>query len=124
IWQWRLDRLAQADRTVRSPFFVRGMEDLIRHPHMAGYPEDLVKWLQLEEHYDKFGDICLVSTNGRMLLSVNERPDPLDMADTRAIEESIKAHQAVLSEIYRSRSGRIYVDAVAPVVDVKGKPLA
>ena len=123
IRQWRLDRLAHADRTVRSPPFVREIENLIKDPSIPGHREGLKDWLRLEQQYDTFADICLVSTDGRILLSLSERPDPIDIADTQAIEKSMKNRQAVLSELYRSRSGRVYIDAVAPVMDKRGKPL-
>ncbi len=123
IGDWRLERLAQADRTAASPFFVRGIEDWLRHPDTPGRREDLKKRLRLEQRYDKFADVCLISTNGRIVFSLSERPDPIDVADVQAITEATRRHQAVLSYLYRSRSGRVYIDAVAPVADAAGRPL-
>ena len=84
---------------------------------MPGLQEDLKERLRLEQKYDVLADVCLVSEKGRILLSFSERPDPIDIADIlKAIGESTKKRQAILSELYRSRSGRIYIDAVAPVM--------
>jgi PAS domain S-box-containing protein len=121
ILQWRRESLADVEKTIRSPFFVKGVEDWFRDPRLL---QALRERLKLEQTYNQYLDVLLASAEGRILVSSGDKPDLLERTERQAIERSIAGRSAILSDFHRSGSGKIYIDAMGPVFNGKGKLLA
>ena len=124
IGDWRKERLADAARSIRSPFFRAAVEAFCVNPENASLRRSLEQSLKAELDYAIHADALLITPEGRILLSATPRPDPIEPIEMGAAKESIKGGAPVLSGLYRSRSGKIYLDAVGPVLSKDGRSVA
>ena len=124
IQQWRKERVADVNRGLRSAFFREAVETFCHNPENDSLRESLRERLKAELDYGMHSDALLVAMDGRVLLSASPQPEPVDAAEIRAAEESTRSGKASLSNLYVSRSGRIYLDALGPVLGKNDKPIA
>jgi PAS domain S-box-containing protein len=124
IEQWRAERLADAVKTAKSPFFVKGLEDWLLNPDIPVNRENLRERLYLEQTYNVYSDVFVASTKGGILFQARPRSGSVNVVEKQIIKESLKTGNATLSEPYRSEDGNIYVDAIAPVINREGSPIA
>jgi two-component system cell cycle sensor histidine kinase/response regulator CckA len=122
--QWRKERLADVDSAAKRPAVKRGVEDLIRSPHASRSREGAEKLLKAELTHGMYVDALLLAMNGDVLFSAGSPPGPADTAFLEAMQVGSGSLGAVLSRLYRSQDGKIYIDAIAPVSDVNGRPSA
>ena len=71
-----------------------------------------------------YADALFLDTKGNILLSDNPDPTPVAQATIKAIEAALKDRIEVLSNLFRDSKGIIYIDAVAPIHDNSGQPIA
>jgi PAS domain S-box-containing protein len=124
IREWREKRLADARRSAASPFFRRALAEWRRAPENPDLRADWRQRLKLEQEAYGYADVLLLDADGSILLAANDNPDPVDAATRQAIAAALASRGAVFSDVYRSPSGRVYLDTVAPVLDAEGRPLA
>jgi len=124
IQQWRLGRLSDVVKAAKSPFFIRGVEEWLRNPHVSSYQESLKERLHLEQTYNVYSDLFVASADGRILFPPKPKSGPVSKAEKLAIAESLKNRKAVLSELYYSNDGKIHIDAIAPVINRQGVTIA
>ena len=75
--------------------------------------------MRIEHVYDGYVDVLLVA-KGRVLASLSQN-GALDAADSQAIDEAALSRAAVLSDLYRASDGKIYIDAIAPIITGEGR---
>jgi PAS domain S-box-containing protein len=124
IEQWRAERLADVVKTAKSPFFIKGLEDWMHNPGTVAYQENLKKRLDLEKIYNVYSDVLIAAMDNSTIFPLRPKSGSVDIAEKQAISESLKTGKALLSELYRSQDGNIYIDAVAPVIGTKGAPVS
>ncbi len=117
IVEWRAQRIADISAASRNPF-----EVLTKwlHRDTPALRQELRERFELERRYRACSDVLLLSPKGRILFSLDADPAVLDKADKPAVKESLRRRVAVLSEPYRSKNGKVSIDAVAPVLDRNG----
>ncbi|MDS4032229.1 MAG: GAF domain-containing protein [Candidatus Contendobacter sp.] len=124
ILQWRRERLANARKTSRSPFFQRALAEWRGAPETPGLRADWRRRLKLEQEAYGYADALLLDPDGRILLAATDDPGPVDSVTQQAITAALASHGAVFSDFYRSPAGRVYLDTVVPVPDAEERPLA
>jgi len=124
IQQWRQERLADARRSVESPFFRRGLEAWRQDPDNPGIQADWQKRLRLEQEGYGYVNALLLSPDKKLLLAAREDPNPVDPSTWQAVATAITDHEVALSDLYRDPQGNIYLDTAAPVLDTEGHLLA
>jgi PAS domain S-box-containing protein len=124
IQQWRQERRADVHKASKSPFFRRALAEWRRNPDASELRMDWKKRLQLEQEAYGYADVLLLDPEGRILLAANDASDPTDSATQQALATALTSRDAVLSDFYRTPQGGIYLDTVAPVLDVEGRLLA
>lgn len=124
IREWRQERLADARRSAASPFFQGAVAEWRRNPANPALGSDLRLRLKLEQQAYGYADVLLFDPDGRILLAANDEPDPTDSATRQAIATALAGREAAFSDFHRSPHGRIYLDTVASVPDIEGRPLA
>jgi len=122
--QWRQNRLADVSVAAQSPFFGRAAAIASEHKATPGQWADVKQRMRLEQVYDGYADVLLVA-GSRVIysLSLNGGSAP-DDASARAAAESTISLGAHLSDLYRASDGKIYIDAIAPIVTGEGKRVA
>ncbi len=121
ISQWRQNRLADVSIATRSPYFGRAAARISEHIATPGEWADIVERMRLEQVYDGYSDVLLVA-KGRVLYSLSRNAGgALDAAGAQAIDEAVSSRTAVLSDLYRASDGKIYIDAVAPIITKEGR---
>jgi hypothetical protein len=125
IQQWRQELLRDLWTPSRGPFFRKAIEDWLVDPDNSGLRTQLQDRLVSEQQSEGCYDALLLDIEGRILLSaMPHQPDPLSPIEKLAIDEALAKHTAVLSELYRSSQGIVFVDAVAPILDSQERPIA
>ncbi len=124
IQQWRRERLADARRATRSPFFRQALETWRAVPENLDLRADWRLRLKLEQEAHGYADVLLLDPEGRILLAANEDPEPVDATTRQAIAVAFANREPVLADFHRSPQGHIYLDTVAPIHDAAGAPLA
>lgn len=123
IRHWRTERLTDVRRPAESPFFREEMEKW----HRAGFlslPREKFRERLKQERSRSLRDALLLSPDGKILLSATDEPDPVNPATMRALGFALAGREAILSDFYLCPNGRVHIDAVAPVLDNGGTPLA
>jgi len=124
ILHWRQEQLADARRLASSPLMRKAVADWLRDPSAPGLQADLQERFKIDQEVGTYADVLLLDPQGHTLLSLLPDPDPLDPVARRALEEAIASGEAVLSDFYRCPKGHAHLDAVAPILDSQGRPLA
>jgi PAS domain S-box-containing protein len=125
IDHWREEGLANVRRLANGLFFRRAVSDWLRNPDAIPLRADLQERLKVEKMGDVYSDVLLLGTEGRVLLSLVAKPAPLPPASQQAFEQAVGRHEAALGGLFRCSScERIHLDAVAPILDPDGRPLA
>lgn len=120
---WRKERLGDASNLAGSPFFRKAVEEWLGSPENPILRELILKRLDLPREVYGYTNVLLLNPDGRILLAAKEDPDPVGAVTKRAMEEAIAGRKAVLSDLYRSPSGIICLDSVAPILDAGDGPL-
>jgi PAS domain S-box-containing protein len=124
IREWRQERLDDARAVARRPLFQRALEAWLQNRKDTRLRATVLEWLAEERESKGLANVALLDTDGRVLLSAKPQTDSLDPVEKRAINESLAKHAPVLSDLYRSPQGTVQVDAVAPALDLAGRPMA
>ena len=124
VCQWRQERLADVNRAIQSPFFIAAVEQFRQGPGSSRLTKDLHRMLQVELGHGMYADVLLLAVDGSVLLSAGPHADTVDTMEAQAIEEGVGTGKTVLIGPYRARSGKIFVDAVGPIVGNSGEPIA
>ena len=69
-------------------------------------------------------DALLLDLDGNVIASASDQPESLNSIEKKAIGESIASGSPVLSDMYRTPDGAILIDAVSPILDPQGRPIA
>ena len=124
IAQWRQDKLNDAYRDVQSLFFRKSTEALLKDSGDLALRDDFIQRLKLEQKAQGYSDALLLDPDGRILLAAKDDPGPVDAATMTAVAQVLEGKQAVLSDLFRSPDGTVYIDAVASVADANNQPIA
>ena len=123
IRQWRMERLAGVSSASESLFFRRALTEWRRTGFASEGRSEWRQRLSLER-LNAQDDALLLSLEGKVLLSAMDDPDQPSPATRRAALAALSRGNAVLSDLYRCPHGRVHIDAVAPVRDTAGAPMA
>ncbi|MCX5814478.1 MAG: PAS domain S-box protein [Proteobacteria bacterium] len=123
IQDWRKHRLADV-RRVPGPLVRKEMARLLHDPTGPGARTALQTQLNINKKGTVYADALFLDTKGNILLSDNPYSAPVDQTTMRAIELALKDRREVLSDFFRDPKGLVCIDAVAPVPDDSGKPIA
>lgn len=124
IVRWRYERLADAERVRKSFFLTNAVEKFIKDPNDAVLRAELLQHLKIEQLDDLYDEVQLRDSEGTILLSSTDTPDPVIAIAQGAVVTAFANHQAVISEFYRDPYGFEQVDTIAPLWDANGQPLA
>jgi PAS domain S-box-containing protein len=124
IEHWRHDRFQDVERDVKSPFLKRAIEEWVHGPKSEALKSRLNEFLGIEAQVRGYVDALLLDPQGKILMSTKPESGELNEAVKRAIDESLTTRSAILSELYRAPDGDVHLDAVAPVLDSAGVPIA
>ncbi len=124
IKQWRQEQLNDLWRSSRTPFFGKALGEWLRDPDNTVLRDELQHGLVIQQEAEEYADALVLDTDGRILLSAKIQPDPLSPEGKRALEEALANGSAVLSGLYRSPQGTVGLDAVVPIPDRDGRPMA
>jgi len=105
----------------RSPYFGRAAARISEHVATPAEWADMLERMRLEQVYDGYADVLLVA-KGRVLFSLSlNAGGALDAASAQAIDEAALSRTAHLSDLYCASDGKIYIDAIAPIITGEGK---
>ena len=123
IQDWRRNRLADVQRMSFVPLVREEIARLLQDPTNPGARAALQIALKSNRKGTVYADALFLDTKGNILLADNPVPAPVDQATMKAIEAALKDRREVLSDFFDPK-GRVYIDAVAPIPDSSGRPIA
>ncbi|MBF0399903.1 MAG: response regulator [Magnetococcales bacterium] len=124
IVQWQHERLADAEGFQNSLLLSRAVEKRISNPTEPELQSALRQHFAVEQQLHLYSDIQLLDATGRLVLAASDTPDPVGATTQSAIERAFSGRKPVLSEFYLPSDGKVQLDAVAPIWDANGHPLA
>lgn len=123
IQDWRKQRLADV-RRVPGPLVRREMARLIKDPTNRSASTALQTQLHINRKTNIYAEALFLDIRGNILLAAPPSPDPVNPATIKAIGAALKNRKECLSDFFRNPKGIIYIDAVAPIPDNEGRPIA
>ena len=124
IGEWRKERLEDGWRSANGPFFRKALPAWLRDPNNTVLQRDLLDRYVFEQETQGYADVVLFDLSGHVLLSAKPQPQPLNPTEEQTLEEALKKGSAMMSDLYRSQQGIVQLDAVAPIMDQGGQPIA
>lgn len=125
ITSWLQTRRNVAWSSARSPFFRKGLQDLLTDPLDTTNLSNCKDRLEIGREAFGYDDAAILDGQGQeILLSAREEPDPIAPETHKAIQEALASNGPTLSEIYRSQRGTFHLDILCPVLSEKGNRLA
>jgi len=124
IEQWRRERLKDVRKSSKAPFPGQAIREWLKDPDNTALQERLQHGLVLGQKDEEYADVLLLDTECRILLSASTDPHPLGPAAKQAVEQALAGRTPMLSDLYRCPRGVVHLDAVGPVRDPEGLPVA
>ncbi|MBF0528201.1 MAG: PAS domain S-box protein [Deltaproteobacteria bacterium] len=115
IVKWRADRLGDAAVLMESLFLSKAVArwKLDRHPEET--QELLIRFQSLRQYYH-YSNVQLVGVNGKILLSLDGRIDPLHEETSKTLLAAIQEHKPQISELHNQPGDhRSYLEVIAPL---------
>ncbi|MBK8182516.1 MAG: GAF domain-containing protein [Candidatus Competibacteraceae bacterium] len=122
IERWRQRRLADAERIAKNPFIQKSLAAWRKSPETPGLLADGLLQLKLEQEAQGYAEALLLDQKGNVLLATRDSLTPMGPITEQIAQLALVGHSAILSDLYRASDGHIYLDAVALVPDVGGRP--
>lgn len=116
IIEWRKERLNDATNLSKSPLFSTAIEEWLTHSADQNLRKAIMDRLSLTSQSYGYDNVLLVDKDGQTLISIKEEPESLNIETKLALEKAIVHRKAVLSELYRTESGKTFLDSIAPVI--------
>lgn len=123
IQEWLRNRLADV-RRVPGPLVKKEIARLLQDTKNPGSTAALQLQLNINRKGTIYADALFLDIRGNILLSDKPDPGPINQVTMKAIELALKDRTAILSDFFRDSEGHIYIDAVAPIPDNSGNPMA
>jgi len=124
IEQWRRERLSEISMSSKAPFFGQGLRQWLRDPNNTTLLATVQERLVSDQKERGYADVLLIDTKYRSVLSAESHPHPLSVATKKVIEQALTDRTPILSDLYRCPTGTVHLDAVGPIVDAAGQPIA
>lgn len=124
IEQWRDERIADARRSSKAPFFGQALLEWLRNPDNHSIREKLQDRLLLERKEGGYSDVLILDTEYRIVLSSEPQPHSLSPPARQAADRALATHTSTLSDPYRCPQGFVHLDSVGPVLNSEGQPIA
>jgi PAS domain S-box-containing protein len=124
IQEWRKGLLDDVRALSFGPLWNRAVNEWLREPGNDTLQKDLRDRLIVGKRQGGYVDGLLLDLDGNVIVSVSGNPESVNAIEKKAIGESIASGSPVLSDMYRTPQGTISIDAVAPILDPKGRPIA
>jgi signal transduction histidine kinase len=124
LQEWRRNKLADVRWVSANCQEIRGIASLLQDPMNPNTKAELQGKLKIYRKEKVYEEAHFLDTKGNILLSDNPNPATVDQATIKAIEGVLKDHKEVLSDFFRTPKGSIYLDALAPILNNRGQPIA
>lgn len=124
VEQWRKERLGDISRYSEASFFVRRVREWLRDMNNTSLQTKLRDGMVSERDKGGYADVLLLNPESRVLLSAEPHPHPLGPSAEEAIEQALAKRAPMLSDLYRCPKGIVHLDAVGPIFDAEGRPIA
>ena len=124
IQEWRKGLLHDVRALSSGPLWNRAVNQWFRDPHNETFLMDIKGRLVAGRQQKSSADALLLDLDGNVIASASDQPESLNSIEKKAIGESIASGSPVLSDMYRTPDGAILIDAVSPILDPQGRPIA
>lgn len=115
--------MAEVIRSAKGPFFGQALRRWLQNKGDDTLRAEVLGRLTLEQKELGYTDVLILDTKSRILLSTSDRSPPIDPCVKQTVDKAILTRSPMLSDLYRSPSGKVYMDAVGPLFDTRGNPL-
>lgn len=116
IDQWRRERISDAVNLAESPLLSSAIQAWLARPDDLKLKQDILERLSLTRQAYGYADILVLDPEGRLLLSLQPEVEPLLPQTKNYLDQALQSKEAILTDLYRSSSGQIIIDSVAPVI--------
>ncbi len=116
INQWCRERISDAVNLAESPFLSAALQSWISQPDNLKLKQDILDRLSLARNAYGYADILVLDPEGRLLLSLQPEAQPLPPQVSLYLDQALQSKKAFLTDLYRSSSGQIIIDCLAPVL--------
>ncbi|MDA8424579.1 MAG: PAS domain S-box protein [Treponema sp.] len=128
IEAWRADFRDDCILASRSPLLLAGLEGLRARPSDRRLLASLEERMSLQVEYGSCEDAALYGTDGTLIAAAanGKLGDPPRLGEhaMRTAREALALGGPRFRDLHRHRDGRYSIDAVAPVLDERSRPIA
>lgn len=116
INQWRRERLSDAVNLAESSLLSSALQAWVARPDNLKLKQDIMDRLSLSRQAYGYTDILVLDPAGRLLLSLQPEVETLLPRMKKYLDQALQSQEAFLTDLYRSSSGQIVIDCLAPVI--------
>ena len=125
IHHWRRERIAGLRVLVGSPFFSRGLQELVNNPDSPQLRSDVTERLDLIRRSYGYQDAIVLNRKMQIVLSLKQDPHVLDPHARRTIEDALENNRIAFGDFYRcSICLGVHIDVAAPISGSSGDPFS
>ena len=125
IADWRNEYLATVVTYAQNPLFIDAIPQFLRHPDNVNLKTKVRKEWELLPLPDDCANIILASPDGKVQLSLKFGKTSLTAYEKETVRTIMVTGQALFSKFFQlPYSKKPLVDAIAPMMDMKDRPLA
>ncbi|MCR4408718.1 MAG: PAS domain S-box protein [Candidatus Saccharicenans sp.] len=114
--QWRRERLSDAINLAKSPLLASALQAWVARPGNLQLKQDILDRLSLSRQAYGYADILVLDSEGRLLLSLQPETEFVLPQMKKYLDQALQIKEAFLTDLYRSSSGQIVIDCLAPVI--------
>jgi len=124
IIQWRNERLGDAHVLGKSPFIRDKVQDWMNSKDSTA-AKDLLEHFALMSNNYNYADVSIVSTEGQVLLSLNNRHKYVDPVAIDYCREAFRNRETYFSDLYFDHPyDTIHLSIITPIPGEKNVPVA
>ncbi|AFM23573.1 sensor histidine kinase [Desulfomonile tiedjei] len=124
IQKWREENLRDIVAFAKAPFFRRELQKWLGNRSDIVIEKELQQYFLVQKENYNYTDILLTDSDGRFLLSANNRSDALSPTEESIIKTVLGKRIALIGDLYRSQQGIPELDVAVPIFDENRRAIA
>jgi PAS domain S-box-containing protein len=115
---WRSERLEDASIFSKNPIFTNLVQDFFENPKNTNTRRLIQAWMGKIQENPQYNQVCLLNTQGVILLSVPIGSSPISSVVLHRLPEVLRSGQVTFQDFYRSEHDqRVYLSILIPIFD-------
>ena len=101
IQNWRNERIRDASFIFNNANIADPIENLQKYPASPEVKQEILSWVTAMYKNLQYKNMCIVSNQGKVLISIPENPPPISSYIKAHLSEAIQSKKIIFSDLYK-----------------------